>query len=86
MSTETERAKERLGELGFNITLKEVPVSMPGDKPSPTKFIYEAKAEKQVKLFGFMKTNAKVSAEIDAETGEVKNIKRPWWSFLATGF
>jgi len=33
-----------------------------------------------------MKTNAKVSAEIDAETGEVKNIKRPWWSFLATGF
>jgi hypothetical protein len=24
-----------------------------------------------------------VTAEVDAETGELQNVKRPWWSFLA---
>lgn len=84
--TASQRARERLGELGFNITLKEVPNCMGKDLPCTNKNIYEAKAEKEVKILGFIKTKAKLSAEIDAETGDVNNIKRPWWSFLASGF
>ena len=79
----SQRARERLGDLGFNITLKEVGVPIQGDKVSPTKFIYYAVAEKQGKLFGIFKVKASVSADIDAETGTVSNIKKPWWAFLA---
>ncbi len=78
--TASQRAKERLGELGFIITLKEVGTG------NNTRMIYEAEAEKPVKLFGFIKTKAKVSAQVDAETGEIIKTKKPWWSFMASGF
>lgn len=73
------RARERLGELGFNITLKEVP----DNNKSQNKTVYIAEAEKQGKIFGLFKAKAKVSAEIDAETGEVIKVRKPWWSFIA---
>ena len=73
------RARERLGELGFNISLKEV------GKGNETRTVYEAKAKKEGRLFGFLKVEADVSAEIDAETGEVTKVHKPWWSFMATG-
>ncbi len=73
----SENAKQRLGDLGFIITLKEV---------GQDKFVYGAVAEKQVKLFGLIKTNAKISVEVDAETGEVTKVHKPWWSFMASGF
>lgn len=75
--TASERAIARLGELGFNITLKEV------GSGNSSKAVYEATAEKQGKFLGLFKVNAKVSAEIDAETGEVISVHKPWWSFLA---
>lgn len=68
------RARERLGELGFNISLKEV---------GQNKTVYIAEAEKQGKFLGLFKVKAKVSAEIDSETGEVIKTHKPWWSFLA---
>jgi hypothetical protein len=77
--TASERAKERLGELGFNITLKTV------GQGNQTKIVYEAKSKKEGKLFGFLKIKGEVSAEIDAETGEVTKVNKPWWSFMATG-
>ena len=48
--------------------------------------VYEAETEKEVKIFGFINTKAKVQATIDSNTGEVTNLVRPWWSFLASGF
>ncbi len=75
--TASARARERLGELGFNVTLKEV------GKGNETKTIYEARAKKEGKLFGFLKVKGDVSAEIDAETGEVKKVHKPWWGFMA---
>ena len=71
------KARERLGELGFNVSLKEI-----GNK-NKTKTIYEAKAQQQGKLFGFLNVQADVSAEIDAETGEIIKVHKPWLSFLA---
>ncbi|MEK6855322.1 MAG: hypothetical protein AABX73_03820 [Nanoarchaeota archaeon] len=76
--TASQKAIERLGELGFNVTLKEVGS---GDK---TKAVYELTGNKEGKFLGIFKIIAKVRAQVDAETGDVKVIK-PWWSFLASG-
>lgn len=77
------RARERLGELGFNITLKIVPIGV--DKANDTlyKSVYVAEAEKEGKMLGLFKVKGKVSADIDAETGEVLKVHKPWWGFLA---
>ncbi|NPA38235.1 MAG: DUF2202 domain-containing protein [Candidatus Nanohaloarchaeota archaeon] len=47
--------------------------------------VYEVKEEKEAKLFGLFRVKAEVKAEIDAENGEVLEVKKPWWSFLAVG-
>lgn len=70
------RARERLGELGFNVSLKEV---------GNDKVAYEVSAEKEGKIFGLFNAKGKVSAMVDAETGDVISVKKPWWAFLASG-
>jgi len=70
----SQRAKERLGELGFNITLKEI---------GNNKTIYEASGEKNGKFLGLFKVKGKVFVEVDSETGDVVKVHKPWWSFLA---
>ena len=77
--TASEKAIERLGELGFNITLKEV------GQGENAKAVYNVEAEKQGKMLGLFKIKGRVSAEVDAETGEIIKIKKPWWAFLASG-
>ncbi len=77
--TASQKAIERLGELGFNITLKEV------GQGNNTKAVYELTAEKEGKMLSLFKIKGKVSAEVDAETGEVIKIHKPWWAFLAKG-
>ena len=47
------------------------------------KGIYQYKARKRVKLFGFIRVRQKIRAEINSETGELERIRTPWWSFLA---
>ena len=79
--TASARALEVLGakcaERNCTIELKEV------GKGNETKIAYEVKTEKEVKVLGFIKTKMQVEAQVDAETGEVIQTKRPWWSFLA---
>jgi hypothetical protein len=77
--TASEKAIERLGDLGFNITLKEV-----SNKGNET-VVYNVEGEKEGKILGFFKVKAKVSAEVNAETGEVIKVHKPWWAFLSTG-
>jgi hypothetical protein len=48
-----------------------------------TRAAYEIKAEKEVKVLGFIKTRMKVSAQVDAESGNVTSMKKPKWAFLA---
>jgi len=43
---------------------------------------YQYEAENEAKLFGLLKIKEKVQAQIDSETGEVKEIKKPWWSIF----
>jgi len=49
-----------------------------------TKLAYEIEETEPVKIFGLFKANLDVHAQVDAETGEVVQTSKPWWSFLAT--
>lgn len=46
--------------------------------------IYEVKAKKRGKLFGFLPLTAEIphTAIVDAFSGNIKDIQKPWWSFL----
>jgi hypothetical protein len=75
----SERAIEKLGELNFTLELKEV------GSGNEKKVVYELEGEKQGKFLGIFKIMAKVRTQIDADTGEITKVKKPWWSFLASG-
>jgi hypothetical protein len=64
-------------ETGCEIELKEV------GKGNETKAAYEVQAKKEVKVLGFIKSQMKVKAQVDAENGEVVKTKNAWWGFLA---
>lgn len=72
-----EKATEALAESNLEMTLKENPYS-------GTPLSYHYTTAKEARVFGIFKTTTTISAEVDVETGEVK-VKKPWWSFLATG-
>jgi len=82
--TASETAIERLrlkvcsSENSCQIELKEVGT---GEK---IRAAYEVQAKKEAKVFGLFKTTMQVQAQIDAETGEVIQAKKPWWAFLAS--
>ena len=44
---------------------------------------YEIIGMKEVRLFGFIKTEMPIKTEVNGETGNIENTERPWWSFLA---
>ena len=48
------------------------------------KAAYEVKTQRQSKVFGLFRARMNVQAQIDAETGEVIRVNKPWWAFLAT--
>lgn len=45
---------------------------------------YEVRAQKEVKILGMFRARMQVQAQVDAESGEVIQAKKPWWAFLAT--
>ncbi len=47
------------------------------------KAVYEVKTQQQTKVLGLFKAQMKVTAQVDSENGEVLQVKKPWWSFLA---
>ena len=77
--TASQKAIERLGELGFNIILKEV------GNGNNTKAVYELIAKKEGKMLGLFKINGNIAIQVDAETGDIIKVKKPWWAFLASG-
>ena len=78
----SERAIERLGlkvcneSNGCSIGFKEVGVE------NKTRLFYSLKAEKEGRFLGLFKTKMGVTSDVDAETGEVVRMKKPWWAFL----
>lgn len=77
--TASTKAIAKLGDLGFTIELKEV------GKGTNAKVVYELTGKKQGKFLGIFKIMASEKVQVDVETGEVKKVIKPWWSFLASG-
>jgi len=75
-------AIERLGlkPCDGNCTIKLREVSFKNE----LRAAYEVKTERAAKMFGLFRTRMQVSADVDAETGEVLNVHKPWWAFLAS--
>lgn len=69
--------KAKCEERNCTVELKEV--SDKGEKRAA----YNVEMEKKAKVLGFINAKMKVSADVDAETGEVIATHRPWWSFVA---
>ena len=82
--TASEKALQRLRlktcseENGCTIELKEVA------QGNQVKAAYEIKTQRQSKFLGIFRARMDVQAQVDAETGEVIRIKKPWWAFLAS--
>jgi putative hemolysin len=72
-----ERMKAKCAETGCSIELKEVGVD------NKTRLVYVVKAEKDSRVFLLFNKKMPLVAQVDAETGEVVAVKRPWWAFLA---
>jgi hypothetical protein len=82
--TASEKALQRLRLKNCNetrnctIELKEV------GEGNKTRAVYEARARKTFKIWGFIKNHEDVLTRIDAETGEEIEVKRPWWAWMAS--
>ena len=59
------------------IELKEV------GQGNQTRLVYEARAEKTFRILGLFRNREEVRTQIDAETGEEVQTRRPWWSWMA---
>ncbi len=79
--TASEKAIERLQMkvcTDCKIELKEV------SDGEQVRAAYEVQAQKEAKILGLFKTKMHVEAQVDAETGQVIETKKPWWAFLAS--
>lgn len=82
--TASERALERLRlkvcttENNCTIQLKEV------GKGEQTQLAYELQTQRKAKFLGLFGSKMQVKAEISTENGEVINVDKPWWAFLAS--
>lgn len=45
--------------------------------------VYRVNGSVKAKILKIFSVSMKVTADVDAETGDLKKISRPWWSFLA---
>lgn len=59
------------------IKLKEVP-------GNSGKIEYNVQIDRHSKILGIFQKKMTVSAEVDAQTGNVISVHKPWWAFLAT--
>lgn len=60
------------------IELKEV------GEGSEAKMAYEVQIERHSRILGMFQTKMQVRTQVDADSGEVVGVKKPWWAFIAT--
>ncbi|MEK6890481.1 MAG: PepSY domain-containing protein [Nanoarchaeota archaeon] len=71
------KVNKGLSGLESFIELKEVNIN------KKERVVYEIDANKEIKILGIFNGDLKVKAYVDAETGEVVKLERPWWTALA---
>ena len=76
--TALERLRLRNCDEDCEIELKEVGF---GDG---AKLAYEMRTQRNSKVFGLFNARMNVQAQVDAETGELIRVNKPWWAFLAS--
>jgi len=69
--------KAKCVERNCTVELKEV------GSGNKTRLAYEVKTEKDSQILLLFKNKMLVRAQVDAETGEIISVKKPWWAFLA---
>ena len=72
------RLKNCTPENECSIELKEVGVG------NLTRAAYEVQTQRSSRFLGIFRTKMNVQAQVDAETGEVIKVDKPWWAFLAS--
>lgn len=65
---------------GCTIELKDVPAG----KFKESKLAYEIQLQRHYKILGLFKAKAENKVQVDAQTGDVIQEKKPWWAFLAS--
>jgi len=65
-------------ERNCTLELKEV------GEGNETRLGYEMKAERNSRVLGLFRKRMQVESQVDAETGELISVKKPWWAFLAS--
>jgi len=72
-------------ENNCTITLKEVALKRrTGNKTEETGLAYEMQVQRQAKILWIFRKKMQVQSQVDAETGEIISVKKPWWAFLAS--
>lgn len=59
-------------------TVKEIELKEEG-----TELIYSVKGTKEAKILGIIPVSLEIKTKVNAETGDIISISKPWWSFLA---
>jgi len=72
------RLKNCSEEQECSIELKEV------GSGENVKAAYEIKTQRTSRIFGLFGARMRVQAQVDAETGEIIRVNKPWWAFLAS--
>jgi len=87
VASETALARLRLkfcsSDNNCTIELKEV-LAKVRKHGNETQLAYEVQAERHAIILAMFRTKMQVMAEVDAETGELIRVKKPWWAFLAS--
>jgi len=72
------RLKNCIAEEGCLIELKEV------GNGNDTRLAYEIQIERHSRILGIFQAKMKIRTQVDAENGEIIDINKPWWAFIAT--
>ena len=72
------RLKNCVAEEGCLIELKEV------GNGNETRLAYEIQIERHSRILGIFQAKMKIRTQVDAENGEIIDINKPWWAFIAT--
>ncbi|MDP2973936.1 MAG: thioredoxin domain-containing protein, partial [Candidatus Diapherotrites archaeon] len=61
-------------------TAKEIKLKVVGEKP-----VYEIKAVQNARLLWFIPIEMQIKTVVNAQTGGIESVEKPWWSFLFGG-
>jgi len=86
-AAETAIARLRMKQcLNCTIELKEVNISkkVAGKIKNEPRLAYEIQIQRHARILGIFKAKLGITAQVDAENGEIIQVKKRWWAFLAT--